>query len=73
MNSIKKVNALCEKILALTDADLKAVEDMANEQANYINPLKGATQARHNETGKYNLSVIADLRKLRTTISKGKL
>jgi len=67
-DSIGKVSAICGLILSLTEKDFTAVEKMTSEQTSYVNPLKGATQSRLNDTGNYNKLVLIDIRKLHTLI-----
>ena len=68
MNSIEKVNRLCKSVLKLTDEDLSAVEQMAQEQSGYINPLKNAKQAKINGLGNQNQRVLIALKNLRRVL-----
>lgn len=72
MDSISKVNKICKSILKLTDEDFETVRNMANDQLNYIHPLKGAKQLKINKTGEYNYQVLAILKTLRQTITNHK-
>ena len=71
MDSIEKVNKLCKSVLKLTDEDLQAVDEMAQEQSNYIHPLKGATQKKFNELGNHNQRVLSALQNLRQVLIEG--
>lgn len=72
ISPVSKVNRLCKAIAALTDDDIIEVEKIAREQVAYSHPLKMATARKINSTGKHNLSVLEDLRKIRETILKFK-
>ena len=39
-NSIEKVHEICVSVLALSENDFIEIEAMAQEQLEYINPLK---------------------------------
>lgn len=71
MDSVEKVNKLCKQVLKLTEQDFKAVDEMAKEQASYINPLKGAKQAKFNKLGNYNQRVLLALQNLRQVLIEG--
>lgn len=60
-----KFNKLLKACESITDDEMKDMLAMAEGQANYISPLKGAKQKRLNETGEYNkrvLNALSDLR-----------
>ena len=71
MDSIEKIGKICADIIELTDEDLQAVLDMANEQRSYINPLKLAKQKEFNDLGEYNFNVCNKLIELRKLIQNG--
>lgn len=68
MDSISKVNKICEDVLGLTQSDFQAVEQMAAEQAGYAHPLKFGTQAKFNELGEHNKRILAALKQLKVAI-----
>lgn len=63
--SINKVNKVCRNILKLTDEDIAEVRKMAEEQKQYIHPLKGKKQQTLNKTGQRNLEAINKIEELR--------
>lgn len=68
MDSVKKVNDVCKSVLKITVEDLQAVEQMAEEQAGYINPLKNAKQSKVNELANHNQRVLSALKHLRNVL-----
>ena len=56
--SVAKINKICKLILKLTPEDFEAVEDMAEQQASYIHPLKMATASKYHALGDHNKKVI---------------
>jgi hypothetical protein len=72
MDSIQKVNKLCKSVLKLTDEDLGMVDEMAQKQSGYINPLKNATQGKLNKLGSHNQRVLVALKNLRQVLIDGK-
>lgn len=72
MNSIDKVNEVCKAVLELTDEDFKAVDKMAQEQSDYIHPLKGGTQQKFNKLGNSNQKTIVALVDLHKVLVEGK-
>lgn len=71
MDSIEKVNKLCKSVLKLTEQDLQAVDTMAQDQASYTHPLKGAKQAKFNKLGNHNQRVLSALQNLRQVLIDG--
>lgn len=70
-DSIEKVNKVCKSVLKLTDEDFNVVDEMAQEQSDYVHPLKGATQSKFNDLGNHNQRVIAALKNLKDVIESG--
>lgn len=62
---------LCRNALRIDDAELDALEEEARAQAEYISPLRMATQARLNNLGAHNLKVIGKLRELIAALRAG--
>jgi hypothetical protein len=67
---MQKINDICLQISNLTDAELEEVERESRKQISYVHPLKFATAKRINDTGRHNLSVLRNLRRLRNCIKK---
>lgn len=65
------VLTLCRNAAHVSDEELAELEKVANEQVNYMHPLKHGTQAKQNALGRYNLRVIAAVRNLRDLIVAG--
>jgi hypothetical protein len=70
-NSIEEVNKVCKSVLKLTEEDLKAVEDMANEQARYTHPFKMKTAEKQHCLGSYNQQVIRAIKDLHCILKTG--
>lgn len=70
--SEKTINEIRKLITSLTDEDFEELQEMAEEQANYIHPLKIATAQRIREAGEYNKKVIPVLKELRDIFIEGK-
>ena len=71
MDSIEKVNEVCKLALSLTDEDLKAVDEMSNEQAGYLHPFNGEKQAKFNDLGNHNQKVLDAVKNLREILIDG--
>lgn len=70
--SEKTINEIRKLITSLTDEDFEELQEMAEEQANYVHPLKMATAQRIREAGEYNKKVIPVLKELRDIFIEGK-
>ena len=68
----KTINKIRKLTTSITDEDFEELQEMAEEQANYIHPLKLATANRIREVGEYNIKVIKTLRELRDIFIQGK-
>lgn len=68
----KTINEICRLTTGITDKDFEELQEMAEEQANYIHPLKLATANRIREAGEYNKKVIPVLKELRDIFIEGK-
>ena len=66
----KRIIKICNLIQALTTEEITEMEVIANRQAQYIHPLKQATQAKQNALGEHNQRVMKDLRKLYETLKR---
>ena len=69
--SVSKGYRICSDGLELTDKDLLAVEKMAEEQINYVHPLKNGKADGINKKGKHNMNVLLALRALKKAIESG--
>ncbi len=59
------IHTICKKIVRITDAEIAGVEKIAQEQMNYMHPLKMATAAASRDRGKKNMEILKRLRELR--------
>lgn len=66
---INKVNKVCRNILKLSDEDIADVKKMAEEQMQYIHPLKGKRQYKLNNHGLRNLKIINAIEELREILN----
>jgi hypothetical protein len=68
---VEKIEKIAILVNELTEDDFKEATDIAEEQKNYIHPLKMATAKWQHELGEYNIKVINKLRELKTLIESG--
>lgn len=66
-----EINALCKKVLEITDSQLDAATAEAERQLGYMHPLKMGTAGKVHSAGRHNLAVAQKLRELRDTIRAG--
>ncbi len=59
------IHTICKKISRITDAEIAGVEKIAQQQMNYIHPLKMASATKVHNTGVKNLECLKKLRELR--------
>ena len=71
MGADKKINAICEEIVALTDAEIKEMYTIAGAQKEYFHPFKNATANEQHVLGYHNTRVMDALCFLRKTIKDG--
>jgi hypothetical protein len=67
-----KIYSICRNIRAITDKEFQEIEELSNNQASYINPLKGAKQSKRNRLGNNNLNIIAHLKQIQEIIKDNK-
>ncbi len=72
MDSIQKVNKVCKDILKLSEVDIEEAEKMAQEQIEYIHPLKYAKASKFHKMGNNNKKILTALKNLRTLIIDSK-
>lgn len=68
---VKEIFKISELVLSITDEEFEELEAMAQEQCDYMNPLKCATTARQHALGEHNKKMISCLRDLKNTILSG--
>lgn len=64
------INQICKDILNIDEKDLKTMWRIAEDQQQYISPLKLATQAKQNNLGRRNGEILDKLVELRKLIKK---
>ncbi len=62
---MSNIHTLCKKIARLSDADIAGVERIAQEQMDYMHPLKLAGAGKTQATGRKNMEILKRLRELR--------
>ena len=72
MNAITRIKKIADLVLSITDEEFQDLETMAQEQCDYVNPLKCATTARQHVLGEHNKKMISYLRDLKNTLLIGK-
>lgn len=70
--SENSIYGICEKVIAITNEEIKEIETICQEQINYISPLKMKTTKKQNDLGKYNKKVLDKLIQLKKLIENGK-
>lgn len=68
MKNIMKLAKLAKNV---TNEELGDATAMAQDQLDYINPLKNGTAMRQHALGEYNMKVINKIRELRDVITSG--
>ena len=66
-----KIYEICEKVLQVTDEEIKEIRDIAEGQRLYLHPLKLATQHWQHQLGEHNDRVLDALINLKTELEKG--
>ncbi len=66
---MSNIHTLCKKIARLTDAEIAGVERIAQQQMDYMHPLKMATAGKTQATGKKNMECLKRLRELRDLLN----
>lgn len=69
---VAEIKKIADLVLAITDEEFKELEDMAQAQGEYINPLKCATTARQHALSEHNKKMISCLRDLKNALLSGK-
>jgi len=62
-----KIYSICEKVLTVSEDEIKEIDEICQKQINYISPLKMKTMRKQRKLGEYNkkiLDKIIDLKKL---------
>ena len=68
---MEKINTICQAILGITDDDFSEIEEIIEQQLNYINPLRMATTGYKNQLGRHNRDVVNKLRELKEILEAG--
>ena len=68
---MEKINTICEAILCIADEDFAEMEEIIEQQLNYINPLRMATTGYKNQLGRHNRDVVDKLRELKEILEAG--
>lgn len=68
---MKAILNVCRKVKDISDEDFDAALEMAEQQLNYISPLRPMTQGKANALGQHNRAVVTKLRELRDVIRAG--
>lgn len=66
------IYGICERILNITEDEIKEIEQIYTEQLNYVHTFKLATQKKQHKLGEYNKKVIDKLKDVKLFIEKGK-
>lgn len=69
---VKEIFKISKLVLSITDEEFEELEEMAQEQCDYVNPLKCDTTAKQNALGEHNKKMIACLKELKNTLLRGK-
>lgn len=69
---VKEIFKISKLVLSITDEEFEELETMAQEQCDYINPLKCATTARQHALGKHNKKMVSCLRDLKNVLLSAK-
>ena len=72
MDSVTKIKKICELTASISEEEFEQLKEMAQEQLDYINPLKQATQAKYHSLGKHNQKIVACLEELKRVYQEGK-
>lgn len=62
---VKVVYQISQKVMSITDGELQVLQNITDEQKNYINPLKCAKTARIQAMAEYNQKIIDLIKELR--------
>ena len=66
-----KIYKICKDILKITNEEIEEIQEIAEGQMQYINPLRPATQAKQNALGEHNNKVLNKLIELKEVIEAG--
>lgn len=70
---VKEIFKISKLVLSITEEEFEELEEMAQEQCDYVNPLKCATTAKQHALGEHNKKMISCLRALKNTLLSGKV
>ena len=62
---VKIIYQVSQKVMSITDDELKELQETTDAQKNYVNPLKCAKQARLHALAEHNQKVIDLIKALR--------
>ena len=65
---VKEIFKISKLVLAITDEEFEELESMAQEQCDYVNPLKCSTTAKRHALGEHNKKMISCLRDLKNEL-----
>jgi len=69
--SIEKVAKVCTRVTDLTWGEINDAVHTAEQQANYVHPLKMKTAGDAQRRGKHNLNVLQKLKELKAALEEG--
>lgn len=70
-NGVKEIEKVCKAVLKLQYEDFIAMDKVAQEQIEYMHPLKMATANWQHELGEHNKRVMVALRNLHKVLRDG--
>ena len=68
---VKRIDRVCKDILMISNDDFAEMEEIIEQQLNYINPLRMATTGYKNQLGRHNRDVVNKLRELKEILEAG--
>lgn len=71
MDAVSKIKKISDLVVSITEQEFNELKEMAKEQAEYVNPLRMARQAKYHALGEHNKKMIECLEALKTTILAG--
>lgn len=69
-NGIDKIYEIMELTREVTDADIREVQDMINNQVNYTHPLRRAEMSKIRQIGKHNREMLSKFTELKVIVDK---
>lgn len=70
-NGVKEIEKVCRAVLKLQYEDFIAMDNVAQDQSEYMHPLKIATAKWQHELGNHNKQVMVALRNLHKVLRDG--